>query len=121
MTARPPHVLVILSDQHRASALGCYGNPDVVTPHLDRLAAQSFRFDAAYTPCPVCVPGRYAIYTGRYAHTLRRMRYPHPNPGGGGWVEPGTGNTGGLAALSLRERTLGHLFRDAGYVTGFIG
>jgi choline-sulfatase len=123
MTTRPPNVLLILSDQHRATALGCYGSTEVKTPHLDRLAAQSLRFDAAYTPCPVCVPGRYAIYTGRYAHTVERVRYPRPDPQRPGeWVESGgQQREPGLAALSLRERTLGHHFRDAGYATGFIG
>jgi arylsulfatase A-like enzyme len=118
MTTRPPNVLLILSDQHRADALGCYGNPIVATPHLDRLAARSVRFDAAHTHSPVCVPGRYALYTGRYAHSLARVRYPAPDPAGTGWLES---EPGGLGAPSLREPTLGHRFRAAGSVAGFIG
>jgi choline-sulfatase len=104
-----------MSDQHRAAALGCYGNAQVQTPHLDRLAAQGVRFDAAYTPSPVCVPGRFAIMTGRYAHTVQTIAYPASAAGGRG--RPATG----LRALSVRERTLGHHFQAAGYVTGFIG
>ena len=60
MTAVPtdaPNVLLLLSDQHSARALGSYGNRQVSTPHLERLAAGGTRFAAAYTACPVCVPG----------------------------------------------------------------
>ena len=108
-----PNVLIFLSDQHSARALGCYGNPQVATPHLDLLAAGGTRFDAAYTACPVCVPGRYALYTGRYVHSLRTVSYPHPD-------RPAEAPSG-PAALSLRERTLAHHFREAGYVTAFVG
>ncbi|MBI3972004.1 MAG: sulfatase-like hydrolase/transferase [Chloroflexi bacterium] len=111
--ARPPNVLLLLSDQHTARALGCYDNGEVRTPHLDRLAAQGTRFDAAYTARPVCVSGRFTLYTGRYVHTLQTIRYPVAGAGG----RPAAG----LPALSVRERTLGHHFQAAGYVTGFVG
>mgnify|MGYP001545986791 FL=1 len=62
------NVIVIMTDELRRDFLGCYGNPLVKTPHLDRLAAQGTRFDAAYTPSPICVPARASIATGRYVH-----------------------------------------------------
>ncbi len=63
-----PHLIQILSDEHCGFALSCAGNPDVRTPHLDRLAAEGVRFDRAYANCPVCTPSRGTIFSGRHAH-----------------------------------------------------
>jgi len=60
------NVLFILSDQHNAANTGCYGHPLAVTPNLDRLARQGARFDHAYSSCPICVPARAAMFTGRH-------------------------------------------------------
>ncbi len=65
---QPTNLLFILSDQHNRNMAGCYGHPVVQTPHLDRLAARGTRFTAAYTNCPICVPARAALATGRYVH-----------------------------------------------------
>lgn len=64
-----PNILVILSDQLRRDALGCYGNPDVRTPHIDRLAAAGVRFDRACSTYPICVPFRFTLMTGETAHS----------------------------------------------------
>ncbi len=50
--------------------LGCYGDPDAVTPNLDRLASQGARFTRAFTHAPVCAPSRSGIITGMYPTTL---------------------------------------------------
>ncbi len=63
-------MLFILSDQHSCDMLGCYGNQVVRTPNLDRLAARGARFNAAYTNCPICVPARASLATGRYVHQI---------------------------------------------------
>lgn len=60
-----PNILVIMSDQHARGKLGCYGDPLVRTPNLDRLAAQGMRFSNAYCPAPLCVPSRMSFMTGR--------------------------------------------------------
>ncbi|HEY1065965.1 MAG TPA: sulfatase [Pirellulales bacterium] len=73
-----PNVLVILSDDHSAPHLGCYGNPDVKTPNLDRLAAEGKRFDRAYVACPQCVPSRAAIMTGRSPVAIDMTRFTAP-------------------------------------------
>lgn len=65
---RPPNVIVIMTDELRRDTLGCYGHPQVQTPNIDALAARGLRFNAAYTPSPICVPARAAIATGRYVH-----------------------------------------------------
>lgn len=67
---RPANLLYILSDQHNRDALGCYGHPLVQTPNLDRLAARGARFTTAYTNCPICVPARASLATGRYVHQI---------------------------------------------------
>ena len=54
----PPNILFIVSDQMVAALTGAYGHPVVETPNLDRLAREGVRFDAAYTPFPLCAPGR---------------------------------------------------------------
>lgn len=65
---KPSNVLFILSDEHRRDALGCYGHKQVRTPHLDALANRGVRFESAYTTCPICVPARASLATGRYVH-----------------------------------------------------
>ncbi|MBI4580004.1 MAG: sulfatase-like hydrolase/transferase [Planctomycetes bacterium] len=61
-----PNVLVIMSDEHNADVLGCYGNKIVQTPNLDRLAARGVVFEAAYTNSPLCVPCRLSFTSGKY-------------------------------------------------------
>ncbi|MFI7066367.1 sulfatase-like hydrolase/transferase [Kribbella sp. NPDC050124] len=65
-----PNILVVLSDEHTGSAAGWAGHPQVRTPHLDRLAAQSVSFDRAYTNSPMCVPSRLSLMTGQYVHQI---------------------------------------------------
>ena len=67
----PPNVLWICSDQQRFDTLGCYGNPFVHTPNLDRLAKRSVLFEYTYCQSPVCTPSRASFLTGRYPRTTR--------------------------------------------------
>ena len=67
---KPTNVLFILSDEHDPRYMGCSGHPLIKTPNLDRLAARGTRFANAYTPCPVCVPARASLATGRYVHEI---------------------------------------------------
>lgn len=67
----PNNVIVIMTDELRRDTLGCYGNTQVQTPNIDALAVKGQRFDAAYTPSPICVPARAAMATGRYVHETR--------------------------------------------------
>ena len=66
-----PNILHILSDQHSPYVLGCYGDPIIQTPNLDRIAARGTVFDAAYCPSPICVPSRASMLTGRHPHQNR--------------------------------------------------
>ncbi|MFP3897567.1 MAG: sulfatase-like hydrolase/transferase, partial [Anaerolineales bacterium] len=67
MTKRK-NILLILTDQQRYDTLGCYGAPACHTPHIDALAKQGVRFDAAYTATSPCSPSRAALFTGLYPH-----------------------------------------------------
>ena len=61
-----PNLLYIHSDQHNPAVTGCYRDPLVQTPNLDRLAAAGVTFDNAYCPAPICVPSRMSMLSGRY-------------------------------------------------------
>ncbi|TDC08766.1 DUF4976 domain-containing protein [Nonomuraea longispora] len=63
-----PNILLICTDQQRFDALGAYGNDEIDTPHLDRLAEQGVLFDNCYVQSPVCGPSRASLMSGRYAH-----------------------------------------------------
>lgn len=67
-TTERPNILFIFTDQHRLSAVGCYGETPCQTPHIDKLAETGLRFETAYTVCPVCSPARGTIMTGLYPH-----------------------------------------------------
>jgi len=60
-----PNVLIIMSDDQGPWAMGCAGTPDVITPNLDKLAAEGMRFTDSYCASPVCSPARASFLTGR--------------------------------------------------------
>ena len=66
--ANRPNVLMIYADQMRYDCMGCSDNPDVKTPHLDRLSGEGVFFNEAFTSYPLCTPFRGSLLTGRYAH-----------------------------------------------------
>jgi arylsulfatase A-like enzyme len=96
-----PNVILVIADQLRRQALGCYGDPNVSTPHIDALAAAGTRFDAASSTYPVCVPYRFTLMTGEYAHTRFIPSIE--------W------------RMSPAERTLADELNDAGYTTALFG
>lgn len=61
----PPNILFILTDDQGPWAAGCYGNREILTPNLDRLAASGVRFDNFFCASPVCSPARASLLTGR--------------------------------------------------------
>ena len=63
-----PNIMFILSDDHSKNAISCYGNTDIQTPGLDRLAAEGMRFNHALTPNSFCTPARAVVLTGKYSH-----------------------------------------------------
>lgn len=63
-----PNVLIVHVDQLRIDGLGSYGNPDVKTPSIDRLARDGVRYTNSFCAFPVCTPSRYSLLSGRYVH-----------------------------------------------------
>ncbi|MDX3103700.1 sulfatase-like hydrolase/transferase [Nonomuraea angiospora] len=61
---RRPNVVFILSDDQGPWALGCAGNPEIHTPHLDALAASGVRLSRFFSVSPVCSPARASLFTG---------------------------------------------------------
>jgi arylsulfatase A-like enzyme len=61
-----PNVVLLLADDLGYGDLGCYGCPDIKTPHLDALAKQGVRLTSYYANGPECTPTRTALMTGRY-------------------------------------------------------
>lgn len=76
-----PNILCFVLDQLRADHLGCYGNPDVKTPNIDRLARSGVRCDQSFVANPVCMPNRATMFTGQYpqAHGLRYNGFTLPH------------------------------------------
>ena len=64
--ARPPDLVVIVSDDQGYNDLGCCGNDVIQTPNLDRLAAEGVRLTDFYVTWPACTPSRGSLLTGRY-------------------------------------------------------
>ena len=96
-----PNLLWIFCDQLRWHSLSCHGEPNVATPHLDRLASESVDCDLAISTCPVCTPARAAVMTGRYPRTTD-VRY--------------------LGDILLPDQpTIANAFAAAGYRTSHVG
>ncbi|WP_395717794.1 sulfatase [Prosthecobacter sp.] len=111
MAAKPVNLVFILTDNQGAWTLGCYGNPDIRTPHIDQMAAEGIRFTRALSSNPVCSPTRATFLTGLIPsqHGLHSFLDPKFMMG------PEAYNT-------LQEFTsLGEVLRDAGYTCGLSG
>src|SRR5713226_6760084 len=99
---RKPNIIFILADDLGYGDLGCYGQKQIQTPSLDRLAADGVRFTQCYAGSTVCAPSRCCLMTGYHnGHAVIR----------------------GNATVPLRpdDVTVARLLKDAGYATGLIG
>ncbi len=67
MSARP-NILFIMTDDHAAQAMSCYGSRVNTTPNLDRIANEGMRFDHCYVTNSICTPSRATILTGTHSH-----------------------------------------------------
>lgn len=75
-----PNILFLLSDDHSYPGLGCFGDPNVRTPNIDRLAAEGMKFHNFFCVSPQCVPSRAGFLTGRSAVAARNTRFSTPLP-----------------------------------------
>lgn len=99
-TSTKPNVLILYSDQHHAGTLGCYGNEEIHTPNLDRLAQEGVLLERAYTQNPICTPSRMSFLSGLYPHNLGYYGLMGPKP---------------------ELPSIFHYFKEAGYKTGLAG
>jgi choline-sulfatase len=104
-----PNILIFLTDDHGQWAQHAYGNTELKTPNLDKLAATGIRMTNTFTPCPVCSPARASFWTGRMPSQhgihdwldVTMHGYDHP----------------GLVGQTL----LSELLHASGYHTGLVG
>ncbi len=99
--AKRPNIIYIMSDDHAAHALSCYGSRINKTPHLDRLAREGMRFDHCYATNSLCAPSRATILTGKYNHV--------------------NGLLDNRVIFDGRQETFPKILRRHGYQTAMIG
>lgn len=78
--AAKPNIVFVLSDDHSYPFVGCYGRPEMKTPHLDQFAAEGMKFHRMFTGAPQCVPSRATFLTGRSPVACRITRFSSPLP-----------------------------------------
>jgi len=98
---KQPNIILIFSDQHRACDLGCYGNKQVKTENLDKLAKDGVLFTNAISNCPVCTPARGSLLTGY--QPLKHKAIVNDLP------------------IDFNLPSIASVFQKAGYETGYIG
>lgn len=108
--SRRPNIVLLVADDLGYGELGCQGNGEIPTPHIDSIAKHGVRFTAGYVTAPYCSASRAGLMTGRYQ---TRFGYEF-NPIGARNADPGIG-------LPASETTLAEHLRNAGYATGLIG
>ena len=59
--SKKPNIILIFPDQHRGDIIGCMGDPVVITPSLDKLAANGIVFTQCFTNSPLCIPARVTL------------------------------------------------------------
>ncbi len=102
----PPNILVIMADQQVCNTIGAYGNAMIRTPNLDRLAAEGVLFERSYTTCPLCMPARASLLSGRYPHNTSA---------------PVNDDDARLLSLEDDIPTFGDVCKKEGYRCGYFG
>jgi arylsulfatase A-like enzyme len=96
-----PNILFIMTDDHAAHALSCYGSRINKTPSLDRIGGEGIRFDHCFCTNGICAPSRASILTGKYSHL--------------------NGVRDNAVQFDGAQQTYPKLLRQAGYQTALIG
>jgi arylsulfatase A-like enzyme len=102
--AKPkPNIIYLMTDDQSINSLGCYGNSEIITPHIDKMASQGVRFLNHYNTTAICMASRANVMTGLYEYRSG-INFDH------GAMQP-----------KFMDKTYSVLLRDAGYYTGFAG
>jgi arylsulfatase A len=102
-----PNIIVIFNDDQGYQDLGCFGSPNIKTPHIDRMAAEGMKFTSFMVASPVCSASRAALMTGCYPN---RVGVP-------GVFFPNRGHNG----LDPKQVTIAEMLKTAGYNTMAVG
>lgn len=107
---RRPNIVWLIVDDLGYGELGCQGNEQIPTPHIDSIAKSGIRFTSGYVTASYCSPSRAGLMTGRY-----QTRFGHEmNPTGKHNLDP-------KAGLPLSEATIADALQEVGYSTGLVG
>jgi arylsulfatase A-like enzyme len=110
--SRPPNVVLILTDNQAARTLGCYGNTDIRTPHIDRLAREGMLFERCFASNAVCSPTRATLLTG----LIPSQHGVHS------YLTAGGAQMGPQAYDTIAEfRSLSEILAENGYTCGLVG
>lgn len=122
--AAAPNVILIISDDQGWPDLGCIGSKPLITPNLDRLAAEGVRGTSFYVTWPACTPSRGSVLTGRYPQRnglYDMVRNDMVNFGHRFTAEDYAVSPEMTLGLDPREVTIGDMLHKAGYATGCVG
>ena len=112
MSRSRPNIVLIMTDNQPADAMGCYGNDEIHTPNLDAIAGSGIRFDNAYCPNAMCSPSRASVWTGC-------MPCQH---GVHTWIDDRLLDQRPLGWNAIEEfDSLPEILADNGYATAMIG
>jgi arylsulfatase A len=117
-TAHRPNVILILLDDLGWRDFGIYGNENIDTPEVDRLAREGVRFTQYYAACPVCSPTRASIVTGKYP---ARLHITDWIPGRKQWPTAKLLVPKFEQALPHAETTIAESLKGVGYRTASTG
>ena len=100
---KKPNIIFLFADDQNTLSVGCYGNPEVQTPNMDKLGAEGIIFDKHYNTTAICMASRAIVMTGMYEY------------------KTGTNFNHGDMTPEIWAKSYPILLRKAGYLTGFAG
>lgn len=98
-----PNIIYLMADDQSVGSVGCYGNPDVKTPNMDKLGLDGVIFDRHYNTTAICMASRASVFTGMYEY------------------KTGTNFDHGNMKAEVWSKSYPVLLREAGYLTAFAG
>lgn len=102
-----PNFIIIFTDDQGYGDLGCFGSPNIRTPHLDQMAREGVKFTSFYSASPICTPSRAALLTGCYPKRIGLNK---------GVIWPNS-----VLGLNPNETTIAEVLKTRGYATACVG